>query len=594
MEEENLKTSVALKNLLKFCLASKKKMILRVAVLVFLFNLIELGLPKILELYVKAFEGESLTFIGLDVSFLATDNGKMVLLPLSLGLIALARWVVTYLKVFHQGKLGQSVLMEIRQRIYDKVQSFSFDYHDKQHSGILISNLVEDVRFANMFFDQAIFLLMESGIFIVTVYIFLFIHSPAAALISAAMFLVGYLISIVAYKLSFSIYGRTKELFARKVALFTECMEGQLVINAYGQQDMQKKLYADRVKDMHNSNLREIRWELFSNQVVVWSTQLGVPALIFAYIWSQRNSGLAVSGGVIVLLFATQILIISKSRQLTRGTELLVRFAITSRRLHEFFKDGYDGDSGKGTAFPSKVENIQFCNVTFSYGEREPILNEVSFKFEQGQMLGIAGSTGAGKSSLVQLLAGFYQADNGMVCINGRQVHEYDERGLRNNIAIVFQDTFLFAGTVRENISFGTPDATKEEVEWAAKMAHADEFIDELKEGYDTEIGEKGVSLSGGQKQRIGIARALLHKPKILILDSCTSALDTKTEKAILKSLSQLKEIVSVIISHRRSALEASDYLLVLEKGELIEEGEPKEVCVDGSHYLQVMEAANG
>ena len=590
---QEVKTTEALKNLLRFCLKTKKKMIFLVVLLVIIFNIIELGLPKILELYVKAFEGGELTFLGFDVSFLSTSKGKVFLLPLALAVVALLRWLVTYLKVYQQGKLGQSVLMDIRRQIYDKVQNFSFDYHDKRHSGILISNLVEDVRFANMFFDQAIFLLMESSIFLVTVYIFLFMHSPAAALVSLLMFLAGYLLACFVFRSSFHIYGRTKELFAQKVALFTECMEGELVIKAYGQQEHQKNLYAERVKAMHNSNIREIRWELFSNQLIVWGTQLGVPAMIFAYIWSQRENGLAVNGGDIVLLFATQILIISKSRQLSRGTELLTRFAITSRRLHEFFKEEKEVNTGTDH-FPEKLDSIEFDRLTFSYGEREPVLTDVSFKFKHGHMLGIAGATGAGKSSLVQLIAGFYKADSGQVLINNKAIGSYNVEELRSGVAVVFQETFLFAGTVRENISFGAPEASIEDVKRAADLAHATEFIEGLSDGFETEIGEKGVSLSGGQRQRIGIARALLHKPKILILDSCTSALDTKTEKAILKSLNELENTLTVIISHRRSALESSDFLLVLDKGQLVQSGTVEEVCRPGSYYLQVMEAVNG
>lgn len=590
---EEIKTSEALKNLLKFCLLTKKKLIFFVLLLVVLFNIIELGLPKILELYVKAFEGEKLTFLGFHVSFLATPNGKVFLLPLALGFIALARWIVTYLKVYHQGRLGQSVLMDIRRQIYDKVQNFSFDYHDKRHSGILISNLVEDVRFANMFFDQAIFLLMESGVFILTVYIFLFIHSPAAAAVSLIMLIIGYVLAVFVFRSSFHIYGKTKQLFAEKVALFSECMEGELVINAYGQQELQKSRYADRVRALHNSNIKEIQWELLSSQLIIWSTQLGVPAMIFAYIWSQRQNGLPVNGGEIVLLFATQILIISKSRQLSRGTELLTRFAISARRLHEFFKDSKSDDES-GAEFPDKIDNIEFSGVTFSYGDRDPVLNDLSFKFDRGHILGIAGSTGSGKSSLVQLMAGFYKPDCGMVCINKRSISEYSQLALRSNVAIVFQETFLFAGTVRENISFGAPDASLNDVKRAAELAHATEFINELEDGFEAEIGEKGVSLSGGQKQRLGIARALLHKPKLLILDSCTSALDTKTEKAILKSLRSLKDVNTVIISHRRAALESSDFLLVLDKGKLVEAGTPEDVCREGSHYLQIMEALDG
>ena len=516
----------------------------------------------------------------------------MLLLPLMLAGLALIRWFVAYIKIYNQGKLGQDVLMDVRRQIYDRVQRFSFDYHDRQHSGTLISNLVEDVRFTTMFFDQAIFLLMESSIFMTTVFIFMLVYSPIAAVTSIGMLLLGLFGAAICLRHAFPILGRTKELFADMVTQFTENMEGQLVVRAYGQKIEQQKNYHKSVETLHKSNLREIRWELFANQLVVWSTQLGLPAIVLAYIYGQRSAGLPVVGGEIVLLFATQVLIISKSRQLSRGIELLLRFAITSRRLHEFFIDPPEEDKGDENIFDN-CQSIEFENVSFAYGERHPVIKDVSFKFESGKILGLAGITGSGKSTIVQLICGFYKPQSGQVFLNNRPVTQLHPQRLRENIAIVFQETFLFAGTVADNIAFGTPDAQREDIEFAARLSQAETFIKDLPDGFETEIGERGVTLSGGQRQRIGIARALMHKPKLLILDSCTSALDTKTEKTILESLSQLKDTMTVIISHRRSALEVSDMLLVLEDGELVEHGSPQDVVVKGSHYLKVMEVVH-
>jgi ABC-type multidrug transport system fused ATPase/permease subunit len=586
-------TLAALINLLKFSLASRWRKVLAVALLVLVFNLIELGLPKILELYIKAFDGSKMVLFGMDMSFLSSDRGRMLLIPLMLAGLALMRWFVAYVKIYNQGKLGQDVLMDVRRQIYDRVQRFSFDYHDRQHSGTLISNLVEDVRFTTMFFDQAIFLLMESTIFLTTVFIFLLLYSPAAAFTSMGMLFLGLIGAALCFRHAFPIFGRTKELFARMVTLFTENMEGQLVVRAYGRKNSQQDNYRSSVKDLHKSNVREIRWELFANQLIVWSAQLGIPAVIFAYIYSRRSAGLEVLGGDIVLLFATQVLIISKSRQLSRGIELLLRFAITSRRLNEFFTDATEHSDNAAVQKLEKCKSVEFRNVTFAYGERDSVLKNLSFDFNSGTILGIAGTTGAGKSTLVQLICGFYRPESGEIMINGKPVQEISTQLLRENIAIVFQETFLFAGTVRENIAFGTPDAREEDILRAARLSQAEPFINELEKGYETEIGEKGVTLSGGQRQRIGIARALMHKPKLLILDSCTSALDTRTEKTILEELRQLDDTMTVIISHRRSALEVADMLLVLDDGELVEKGAPGEVAVEGSHYMKVMEAVH-
>ncbi|NQZ60340.1 MAG: ABC transporter ATP-binding protein, partial [Lentisphaeraceae bacterium] len=516
----------------------------------------------------------------------------IVLLPLALAGLAVLRWLFSFIKIYYQGKLGQDVLQSIRQQIYKRVQSFPFEYHDHRHSGTLIANLVEDVRFATMFFEQAIFLLIESAAFVITVYIFLFMHNASAAWASLSLFTCGLLGACLVYTKSFFVYGRTKELFAQKVSMFTESMEGQLVVRAYGQKKMQIDKYKKRVQAMHRSNFNEIQWEVFSNQILLWSVQIGTPLVILAYLWNQRSMGMEVSGGTIVLIFTSQALLLGKSRQLSRGIDLLMRFAITARRLDDFFHSATNGDDDKSPA-PQQFNEIVFNKVSFAYGERQQVLQNISFNLTRGQILGLAGSTGAGKSSLAHLIAGFYPINSGSIQLNGVDIQSFNPRKLRRHIAIVFQETFLFAGSIRDNIAFGTPDCDLDRIKQVAGLAHADEFIEDLKDGYDTEVGEKGISLSGGQRQRIGIARALIHNPQLLILDSCTSALDTNTEQAILQSLRELDSTMTVIISHRRSALNLCDKILLLEKGLLIEQGTPQQLNQPGSRYLQVMEVVN-
>jgi ABC-type multidrug transport system fused ATPase/permease subunit len=590
---KDVNTTTALRNLLKFSLAPRWKKMLVVALLVLAYSLIELGLPKILELYIKAFDGSELTLFGFDMSFLGSDRGRMLTLPLMLVGLAVLRWFVAYIKIYHQGKFGQDVLKSIRSQIYDRVQRFPFEYHDKQHSGTLISNLVEDVRYSTMFFEQAIFLLMESTIFLIAVFIFISLYSPAAAFASLGLLFLGILGAALTLRHAFPILGRTKELFAHMVTQFTENMEGQLVVRAYGRKKQQQAQYRKSVEEMHRSNIQEIRWELFANQLIVWSSQLGIPAIVFAYIYSQKQAGLIVSGGELILLFAAQVLIISKSRQLSRGMEILVRFSITSRRLHEFFILPPEKPQSHTGETLSSCHSIDFKNVSFAYGQRQAVIKEMSFNFSDGHLLGIAGTTGSGKSTMVQLICGFYTPQKGHVFINDLPQTQYSSQSLRENIAIVFQETFLFAGTIRENIAFGTPEASDSDIEFVTRISQAESFIKQMPDGLDTIIGERGVSLSGGQRQRISIARALIHQPELLILDSCTSALDTKTEKAILTALSHIKNTMTIVISHRRSALETADKIIVLENGILVEQGKPSEIAIPGSRYMKIMEATH-
>jgi ATP-binding cassette subfamily B protein len=231
---------------------------------------------------------------------------------------------------------------------------------------------------------------------------------------------------------------------------------------------------------------------------------------------------------------------------------------------------------------------VEFDQVSFSYGD-EQVLNDISFKIRQGQTVGIIGPTGAGKSTLVNLLSRFYDASKGEVRLDGLNVRDWDIHKLRNSMATVMQDIFLFSDTIEGNIAYGNPNASFHAVQAAAKMAEADDFISKLPEGYDTIIGERGVGLSGGQRQRIALARAILKDPSILILDDTTSALDMETEMRIQRTLkSFLKEKTCFIIAHRISSVKDADLILVMENGAIIEKGNHKELLAKKGSYYKV------
>jgi len=235
---------------------------------------------------------------------------------------------------------------------------------------------------------------------------------------------------------------------------------------------------------------------------------------------------------------------------------------------------------------PTLRGEVVFEDVVFSYDGENPILRGVNFTVAPGELVGLVGHTGSGKSTIVSLVPRFYDPDSGRVCIDGVDVRDYKLRDVRNQIAFVLQDTVLFSGTIRDNIAFGRPDATEEEIIEAAKLANADEFIRAMPHGYDSPVGERGLSLSGGQRQRIGIARALVRNSPILLLDEPTAALDAESEKAVMSALDRLMADRTVIaIAHRLSTIRNADRIVVLNKGEVAEQGNHEELLARNGIY---------
>jgi ATP-binding cassette subfamily B protein len=232
---------------------------------------------------------------------------------------------------------------------------------------------------------------------------------------------------------------------------------------------------------------------------------------------------------------------------------------------------------------------VTFEDVSFGYRAGQAALHNVSFDLEPGKTVAVVGATGAGKSTLVQLIPRFYDTSSGVVRIDGVDVREFDLGDLRQNIGVIFQETFLFTASVRENLAYGRPEATREQIEAAAAAAQAAEFIAQLERGYDTVVGERGVSLSGGQKQRLSIARALLLEPKILILDDATAAVDPKTERLIREAMRQvLKNRTAFIVAHRLSTVQHADEVLVLKEGRIVERGTPSFLLAQGVEFRRI------
>lgn len=579
--------------ILGFCMRPRHKLLAGTLLIVTAFNAIEFVFPKLLQLYVDSVAGNPLRFGPVDLSGLGSRRGRLLVMPLALLAFAVVRWLITYARKVLETRLAQGALFDLRSRIFNTMQSLSFAYHDRAHTGTLISNVVEDVRHATQFFQMGLFPLVESAAYLLIAIVVLIVVCPPAGIASAAMLCISGLAVVAYFRRAWPVFARTKELFARMVAEFTENVDGYQVVHAFGIGGQRRARYHDTVGRLHRYRFRELNINTAMSQAMVWGTVFAIPAVIACTIAASRAQGTPVTGGQLFLVFYIQRSMVMRVRMLTRAFDLLMRFKITSNRLSDLFREqAYLEDAGHAVLAPDEEATLAARGVSFAYGDsREHSVRDVSMRIEPGTRIGLVGATGAGKSTLALLLCRFYDPDSGGILLNGRDIRRYRLNEVRNQFSLVFQDTFLFSASIRDNIAYGRPDAGFEDIVHAASVAHAHAFIMDMPKGYDTMVGERGFTLSGGQRQRISIARAVLRRSRFLILDACTSAVDVLTEKAIQDSLDALRETSTIIIiAHRYSSIANADTVYVLDRGRIVESGTPAELARTGAAFRRVLQ----
>jgi len=332
------------------------------------------------------------------------------------------------------------------------------------------------------------------------------------------------------------------------------------------------------------------------SQSLVYAGVFGIFVVMGITFFMMRRYGWEYTPGRLFMIFYLQSSVVPRVRMLGRSFDLLMRTWVTADRLAPLFATNeYLSDCGKKRLPEVGPGSLSVRNVCFSYGERGHSLRGVSFDLAAGEKLGIVGNTGAGKSTLALVLCRFYDPGKGKVLLDGEDIRSYPIDAVRNQFSLVFQETFLFSTSVKENIAYGKPDASFNQIKEAAKTARIHDHIVSMPQGYETKIGEKGVTLSGGQRQRLSIARAILRQPRFLVLDDCTSALDTATERAIVDGLNSLRETSTlIIIAHRYSSIARADRVIVLENGRILEHGTPAELNHAGTLFTKILQPGTG
>ncbi len=497
----------------------------------------------------------------------AGNDTVITSLSLLMVVVAAIGGVFSFLQGYLAENVSQGVAFDLRNELYEKVQRLSFSYHDKSRTGQLMTRATSDVEQLRMFIGQGFLVMINSVVLLIGITIILFTLNWRLASVSLPILPVAMVLFAVFGSLARPLFMVVQQKLGVFNTILQENVAGFRVVKAFVRADQERRRFQDANNDLVNVSLQVNRTMSFIFPVMFLISNLGQVAILGV----GGNYVIQGTLGVGELVAFTSYLLLAffPIGQMGMILTLMSSAMASAERIFEILDAKSDvTDTPDARPLPQIRGHVEFDRVTFRYFGGEPVLNDVSFTVEPGKVVALLGATGSGKSSIINLIPRFYDATEGQVLIDGYDVKQVCLDSLRSQIGIVLQETRLFAGSIRDNIAYGRPDASMDDVIKAAQAAAAHDFIVEFPKGYDTPVAELGASLSGGQKQRIAIARALLLDPRILILDDSTSSVDLKTEAHIQAALERLmKNRTSFVIAQRISTVQTADVIIVLDKG---------------------------
>lgn len=485
-------------------------------------------------------------------------------------------------------KTSQQISMEMRSDIYKKVLDLSFENIDRLSPSSIITRITNDVTQIQNFINGTMRIMMKAPITCIGAIGLIILQTPQQLPMIIVILCISFCLIGANMYLGYSKFGKMQRCLDKLNTVSREFLSSIRVVKAFGGQAQEEEKFSHAAGDFAQAGTSAMRVSAIFSPLINLTVNLGIVVLLYI---SQNQHGEQIGRLMASINYMTQVLF--SLGIVSHILNTAVRAIASANRVEEILTEVPVQKNGEQTEnASSKVQRGEICfeDVTFSYaGSSQHALETISFTAHAGETLGIIGPTGCGKSTLVQLIPRFYDADNGCIFVDGRNVKDWDMKTLRQKIGVVSQKALLFSGTIAENLRWGCSDAAIEEVQEAAKIACADTFVNGFSEGYETLLGQSGVNLSGGQKQRLSLARALLKNPDILILDDCTSALDATTEAAVLNGLRKNAANRTVLlISQRISTVMRADRILCLEDGKVKGLGTHQELMEHCSTYQAI------
>jgi ATP-binding cassette subfamily B protein len=510
----------------------------------------------------------------------------VVVIQLCWGLLNLA---TNYLFV----KIGLQALLKLRTDLYAYLQSLSLKYHDARRSADSSFRVAYDSQSIQTIYNKGFTNIFSSGMSLIGMFVVMLRLDWKLTLLSLGI--VPLIVGAI-YFFAHRIRSESTSIQERDSAVLVQAQEGLSAIrmvHAFGREDFEVSQFRQRAHESLEANLRLTLTNVKSALVI--GTLMAVGTAAMYYLGTLHVLAGTLSLGSLILFSIYLGMLYQPLQELTYTTWAMEGATAGARRCFEVLDRADDVvDAPDAKEIIQTAGAIAFENVSFRYGPAQPVLSGIDLSISPNQIVAIVGGTGAGKSTLLSLVPRFYDPDAGSVKLDGTDLRALTKKSLRGEIAIVLQDTILFSTTIRENIAYGRPEATEEEIREAARRAQADEFINRLPSGYDSAVGERGGHLSVGQRQRIGIARAFLKNAPILLLDEPTSALDPTTEAAIMETIKELMHgRTTLIVTHRLATIHGVDQIVVLEDGRIVEQGAGAELVAKGGVYAKLYASGN-
>ncbi|MCS7002290.1 MAG: ABC transporter ATP-binding protein/permease [Dehalococcoidia bacterium] len=541
----------------------------------------------------------AMTLLGPQLIRLAVDGGIKaqsvdVILAATGGLVlvAVARGLLTFLQTYGAERASQGMAFELRDALFAHIQRLSFAYYDKTQTGQLLTRITSDVEIVRQFAGTGLIQLVSSLALLIGTVTVLFVSNWKLALWAVAPIPVVLFLFRRFLSQAGPLFGNVQQTVGTLNTILQENIAGLRVVRAFAREPVELARFRKVSDDLLRQNLR-VNWLVSGNFPTVFF--LGsVSTLLVVWVGGVEIINGQLTVGELLAFNTYLAFLLFPILGLGFLAVALARAEASAVRIVEVLDAPIDlADKPGAITLPPIRGRVTFDQVVFRYpGDQRNVLDGISFDVQPGQTVALLGATGSGKTTVVNLIPRFYDVTGGSVKVDGYDVRDVTLASLRSQVGIVLQDTDLARGTIRENIAFGKPDASDDEVRAAAEAAQAAEFIDALPNGYDTVIGDRGVGLSGGQKQRIAIARALLVKPRLLILDDSTSAIDANTEAKIhaaLDSIIQSKNQTVFVIAQRISTVRSADLILLLENGRIAARGTHEQLLAESALYHEIL-----
>jgi ATP-binding cassette subfamily B protein len=514
------------------------------------------------------------------------------LLPLALAITAagILRLGLTVVRRLIAGRVSVDVEFDLRERVYAHLQALELGFFDSQQTGQLMSRATVDLQAIRFFLGYGLIFLTQNALTITLASIVMFAIKPWLAALALLPVPFVVLSAMRFNRRSRPAVQEVQQRIAELTAEAEESISGIRIVKAFAREEYMLSRFRRSVTRVFDQNVLSTRLRAFYSPMLGFIPSLGLAVVL--YVGGREVIAGSLSLGDFTAFYTYLMMLMGPMRMLGMSLGMAQRAVASGNRLFEILDRAPQVTSPPGAPpLPAGPGHVRFSDVTLRYDGAGPSLSEVSLDVPAGRTVALVGPTGSGKTSLVALIARLYDPSEGSVTIDGADLRSVDVASLRGDVAFVADESFLFSATVAENISYARPDATREEIETAARRAQAHDFVSRLPDGYETLVGERGLTLSGGQRQRIAIARALIADPRILILDDATSSVDARTEAEIKRGLREVMEgRTTFVVAHRLSTISLADEIVVMDRGAIVDRGTHEELLARCPLYAEIAE----